>query len=186
MFLFVIICMVHAYNMVCQNDPMTADDSARSASGWPTDLVAMAGRHDLTPVQRVAAILHSFDVDRRVVESATSLSAAELRLLWLLSDGRARTQREISTELNLEQSTVNRQVNAALRAGHIERLGTGSGPAQLSATEGGLRRYEEDVEAVMGIMGTALSALGDEQEHFLASLAIFVEAYREAVADTRR
>ncbi|MBB2893192.1 MarR family transcriptional regulator [Flexivirga oryzae] len=165
---------------------MTADDSAQPASDWPTDLVAMAERQDLAPVQRVAAILHSFDVDRRVVESATSLSAADLRLLWLLSDGRPRTQREISTELNLEQSTVNRQVNAALRAGHLERLDAGSGAAQLTATTDGTRRYEEDVEALMGVMGAALAALGSEQERFLVMLATFVEAYRDAAGGRRR
>ena len=131
--------------------------------------------------RRVAAIFHSFDVDRRVMEAQTKLSAADLRLLWLLSDGRARTQREISDELNLEQSTVNRQVNAALRAGHLERQATESGAATLVATDAGRRRFEADVEALMQLQATALEALGDDAEQFLISLATFVEAYRDAI-----
>lgn len=163
---------------------MSTDDS-RGPADWPKDLTALARRTELAPAHRAAAILHSFDVDRRVAESTTSLSAAELRLLWLLSDGRPRTQREITTELSLDQSTVNRQVNAALRTGHVERVTADSGPARLSVTAEGLQRYEADVEALMGIMGSALSVLGPEQERFLVSLATFVEAYREAMADQK-
>jgi Predicted transcriptional regulator len=151
-----------------------------SQDGLPADLTSFARNADVLPQRRAAAIFHAFDVDRRVVEAATSLTSAELRLLWLLSDGRARTQRDISTELSLEQSTVNRQVNAALRAGHLERQAAGSGAAMLVATAGGRQRYEADVEALMQLMGTALEALGDGSEQFLVSLATFVEAYRDA------
>lgn len=147
-----------------------------------TDLNSIARNTELPPERRVAAILHSFDVDRRVVEANTRLTTADLRLLWLLSDGRARTQREISNELNLEQSTVNRQVNASLRAGLLERGAAESGPAVLAATADGLRRYEADVETFMNLMGTALESLGDDSEQFLVLLAGFVEAYRDAMA----
>ena len=177
---------MHMPTSVKMSHMSTEDPTRRPAGDWPTDLVAMAQRADLQPVQRVAAILHSFDVDRRVVESATTLSAADLRLLWLLSDGRERTQRQISSELNLEQSTVNRQVNSALRAGHLERRSAESGAATLTATADGLHRYETDVAALMDIMGAAMAALGEEQEPFLVSLATFVEAYREAMPDARR
>lgn len=173
--------MVHAYGPTCQNARMTSDDLP-SRGVWSADLTELARDDRLTPGQRIAAILHSFDVDRRVVEARTSLTAADLRLLWLLSDGRARTQRDISSELNLEQSTVNRQVNAALRAGLIERRPADSGPAVLIATAGGTRRYEADVEAMMHLFGSALQALGPDRERFLVSLATFVEAYRSAVA----
>ncbi|GGB25505.1 hypothetical protein GCM10011492_14480 [Flexivirga endophytica] len=160
-------------------------DSVASERGVTTELRSLARDHTLAPERRAAAILHSFDVDRRVMEAQTSLAAADLRLLWLLSDGRPRTQRDISTELSLEQSTVNRQVNAALRAGHLRRDAAESGAAVLSATSQGRRRYESDVEALMGLMGTALQALGDEAEQFLVSLATFVEAYRAAMPHAR-
>lgn len=171
--------MVHAYDSICQNADMTTDDVPHSRT-QEAELTVLARNARLTPAQRAAAILHSFDVDRRVVEARTSLTTADLRLLWLLSDGRARTQRDISTELNLEQSTVNRQVNAALRAGHLERQAADSGPALLVATGEGRRRYDADVEALIRLLGTALQSLGDEREHFLVSLATFVEAYRAA------
>lgn len=163
---------------------MTTDD-APAAGDVAGDLAALARDEQLPPERRAAAMFHAFDVDRRVVEAATSLTAAELRLLWLLSDGRPRTQRDIATELNLEQSTVNRQVNAALRAGHLDRDGAEAGPAMLSATASGRQRYEGDVEALLDIMGTALSALGPDQQQFLESLATFVVAYREALATAR-
>jgi DNA-binding MarR family transcriptional regulator len=163
---------------------MTTDDAA-AVGDVAGDLFALARDEHLPPERRAAAMFHAFDVDRRVVEAATSLTAADLRLLWLLSDGRARTQRDIATELNLEQSTVNRQVNAALRAGHLERVGAESGPAMLSATTEGRRRYEADVEALLDVMGTALGALGPDRQKFLESLATFVVAYREALAEAR-
>lgn len=144
------------------------------------NLQALARDTMVSAERRVAAIFHSFDVDRRVMEAQTKLSAADLRLLWLLSDGRARTQRDISDELSLEQSTVNRQVNAALRAGHLERQVSASGPARLVATGAGRRRFEADVEALMQLQAAALEALGDDAEQFLISLATFVEAYRDA------
>lgn len=159
---------------------MTTDDLP-GQGGLPTDLVALARDTDLPGPRRAAAIVHSFDVARRVVESATSLSAAELRLLWLLSDGRARTQRAITEELNLDQSTVNRQVNAAIRAGHLKRVADERGPALLTATKAGLDRYEADVEAVLDVMESALQSLGKGQQRFLESLAMFVEAYRAEV-----
>ena len=166
---------------------MTTDPTRRTTRrDRSTDPIAMAQRTDLRPVHRAAAILHTFDVDRRVVEGGTRLSAADLRLLWLLSDGLGRTQREISSELSLEQSTVNRQVNAALRAGHIVREAGESGAAVLSATAEGLQRYAEDVEALMSVMDAALTQLGGEQEHFLVLLATFVAAYREAANEQHR
>lgn len=158
---------------------MTTDDAPNPRT-QPADLAAVARNGRLSPAQRVAAILHSFDVDRRVVEARTSLTTADLRLLWLLSDGRPRTQRDISTELNLEQSTVNRQVNAALRAGHVERDAAESGPAVLVATREGRRRYDADVEALMQLLDAALQGLGDDRDRFLVLLATFVEAYRDA------
>ncbi|MGB3603346.1 MarR family winged helix-turn-helix transcriptional regulator [Gordonia sp. (in: high G+C Gram-positive bacteria)] len=57
------------------------------------------------------------------------LDASAFQILWLLSDGRARTMRELSEGLELEQSTVNRQVNAAMRHGYLERFQV---PGQVS------------------------------------------------------
>ncbi|WP_245672914.1 MarR family transcriptional regulator, partial [Aldersonia kunmingensis] len=50
------------------------------------------------------------------------LEASAFAILWTLSDGNPRTLREIGEELDLEQSTVNRQVNAAIRNGYLERF----------------------------------------------------------------
>ena len=74
-----------------------------------------------SPELRLAAALHHLDLSRRVVEQRADIGVADMRLLWLLSDDRARTLREIADDLTLEQSTVNRQVNAALAAGLLRR-----------------------------------------------------------------
>lgn len=78
-------------------------------------------RRELDPPTRLASLFHHLDRHRRALESTSTLGTAELRLLWLLSDGRPRTLREVPHELHLEQSTVNRQANAAVRAGHLQR-----------------------------------------------------------------
>ncbi|WP_446665984.1 MarR family winged helix-turn-helix transcriptional regulator [Flexivirga sp. B27] len=161
------------------------DREVASTRDIATDLRTLARDTTVPPQRRLAAIFHSFDVNRRVVEAKTALTAADMRLLWLLSDDRPRTQREISTELNLEQSTVNRQVNAALREGLIEREAGQHGSAVLSASADGRRCYEADIETLMGVLGSALQALGDGGEEFIVSLATFAEAYRAAMPDVR-
>lgn len=59
---------------------------------------------------------------RHDVDPQAILDSSAFQILWLLSDGRARTLRELSVDLDLEQSTVNRQVNAAMKRGYVERF----------------------------------------------------------------
>ncbi|ALG85001.1 MarR family winged helix-turn-helix transcriptional regulator [Gordonia phthalatica] len=59
---------------------------------------------------------------RYEVDPQAILDSSAFQILWLLSDGRARTLRELSVDLDLEQSTVNRQVNAAMKRGFVERF----------------------------------------------------------------
>src|SRR5699024_11626485 len=68
----------------------------------------------------LAALLQRLDTLRRVVARRSRLNTADLRLLWLLSDGRARTFRVISADLNLVHSSVNRQVNGAARGDMVQ------------------------------------------------------------------
>ena len=62
------------------------------------------------------------------------LEASAFNILWRLWEG-PRTLRELSVELELEQSTVNRQVNAAIKHGYIERFAV-EGSASSSVKRG--------------------------------------------------
>lgn len=135
-----------------------------------------------TPGRETAAKLFLLDRRRYVVEHRATLGSADLRLLWLLSDGTARTLREISDELDLEQSTVNRQVNKAIQAGHVHRFTeSGSPAARVAPTPEGRARLERDVALVIGLYDEALETLGERSGDFLRLLGDFVEAYEEAV-----
>ncbi|MFC3244626.1 MarR family winged helix-turn-helix transcriptional regulator [Gordonia humi] len=82
---------------------------------------------------------------RNQVDSGAILEASAFAILWLFEDGRPRTLRELTEELCLEQSTVNRQVNAAIKNGYVERYEV---PGQVSRlhrpTDAGLAAYEHD------------------------------------------
>ncbi len=130
--------------------------------------------------REAASLLARLETFRRFAEQHGELRSADGRLLWLLSDGHPRTLREIADNLNLEQSTVNRQVNAAVKAGLLSRS-PGSGRAGLfEATAEGKERFEVALGQHLELYDAALDALTDRPA-FLAELARFVEAYGDAV-----
>lgn len=133
--------------------------------------------------RRLAALLSRMDRYRRFQEATMRLGTAALRLLWLFADGRARTLKEIAAELSLEQSTVNRQVNAALDSGLLERMRRSGGNAyEFDRTTEGRRVFEEDTGRSLGAYATALEAMGDDDAERLLQLAErFVEHYRREV-----
>lgn len=133
--------------------------------------------------RQLAAELLMLDRQRHAAAQRATLGAAELRLLWLFSDGRARTLREIADTLHLEQSTVNRQVNGAIHAGHLHRFTERGRTARLVAlTPEGQQRFGTDTELILRLYDEALDALGEEDApQFLALLDRFVEAYAETV-----
>lgn len=110
------------------------------------------------------------------------LGIADLRILWLFSDHRARTLKEIAEELHLEQSTVNRQINAALSAGLVQReRRVGSHAYEFSRSAEGERAFESDVAKSLNAFRAGLDAVGDDAEAFLVGFTRFVDAYAEAV-----
>ena len=151
---------------------MSADDP----TGW--------GGGNAPLERRLASTLTRLDKERRTLEGFQRLGTADLRLLWLLADGRARTLREIAAELGLEQSTVNRQVNAAVGAGLLERTRRPGGAAyDINRTADGERTYDEVTRFSMGVYATALDAMGDDAaEDLVALLQDFLGHFRSAVA----
>ncbi|MFE0749039.1 MarR family winged helix-turn-helix transcriptional regulator [Gordonia sp. NPDC058843] len=76
-----------------------------------------------SPVHRdLAQELLRMSRRRSLVHPGVGLERSAFAILWILSDGRPRTLRELTADLQLEQSTVNRQVNAAIKHGYVERF----------------------------------------------------------------
>lgn len=132
------------------------------------------------PRRDVARLLSLLDRHRRLHRQQRALGDADLRILWLFADGRARTLREIADALHLEQSTVNRQVNAAVTEGLLERSREHGGQAYLfQRTAKGYRLFEADVAASLDGYDEALTALGAaDAAAFVDLLDRFTESYR--------
>ncbi|EON32672.1 MULTISPECIES: MarR family winged helix-turn-helix transcriptional regulator [Gordonia] len=82
---------------------------------------------------------------RSLVHPAAGLERSAFAILWVLSDGRPRTLRELTAELGLEQSTVNRQVNAAIKHGYVERFEVENSLSKLiRPTEEGSKAFRRD------------------------------------------
>ncbi len=139
------------------------------------------------PARRLAGMFAEFDRHSRALAQRATLGTADMRMLWLLADGEARTLRQIAHDLNLEQSTVNRQVNAAVAAGIIEReRERGSGPYLFTATTQGRQEFERNLNASQAAYRHALDSLGDEAPRFLELTRRFVDAYHQAVEGDER
>ena len=137
----------------------------------------------LTRDKHAAALLVELDRHRRVWEHQSRLGTADLRLLWLLTSRGPSTLRGIADALGLEQSTVNRQVHAALDAGLVQRRREPGQTASLvETTDEGITAFEHDLANTLGAYEKALSQLpAGYGERFLDLLEMFVTAYGRAV-----
>lgn len=102
---------------------------------------------------------------RRTTSYAGSvLENSAFRILWLLEESGPRTLRELSEELQLEQSTINRQVNAALRHGYVERFAAAGRSGRLvRPTPEGRRAYLHDAHRRAALYARALDELGPDR-----------------------
>lgn len=132
--------------------------------------------------RRLAGLIARFDSARRMLDQQTTLGTADMRLMWLFTDRRSRTLRQIAEQLGLEQSTVNRQVNAAVKAGLLVRTrDAGAGSYHFAASPAGVREFDRNLATILATYRRALDALGEGRETFLALMADYVHAYRDAV-----
>ena len=135
------------------------------------------------PAWRLASALSRLDRAQRAAESGAALGVADSRLMWLFSDHEPRTLKQVSDDLGLEQSTVNRQVNAALASGLLRRFREAGRPAQLvEATEEGLDTFTQDLDRHLARLDAALATLpAERRDDFPALLGQFVDAYAAAI-----
>ncbi|MGP5007018.1 MarR family winged helix-turn-helix transcriptional regulator [Brachybacterium tyrofermentans] len=136
---------------------------------------------DVRRGRRLASVIERLDRLRRTHLQAMTLGTADLRMLWLFTDREPRTLKQIAQELNLEQSTVNRQVNAAVAQGLLEKSRPPGGSAyEVVSTDAGHQAFEQDVQISLGGYESALMSLGEADAAVLLDLFDrFLHAYEE-------
>jgi DNA-binding MarR family transcriptional regulator len=134
----------------------------------------------------LASLLHHLDRYRRTLDGGSVLGAAGQRLLWLLTDDQPRSLRQIAEALHLEQSTVNRQVNAAVAGGHLARTRPpGGGPYVFTPTDQGRAAFHQETASTLDRYRDVLDQLGPEDTaDLLRLLGRFVDLYGVAVEGT--
>ena len=176
--------------MTSAGDPSSDRPAAADAAGSipaepapavPGEIVPTA---ELDDPRRLAAMFAGFDRLRRVLGRHTTLGTADLRLLWLFTDGEPRTLRQIAEQLGLEQSTVNRQTNHAIKAGLLVRTRDGDvGPYRFTSSPLGQREFEANLNATLDTYRAALDGLGPKRQQFLDLMTEFLDAYDRAITD---
>jgi DNA-binding MarR family transcriptional regulator len=118
---------------------------------------------------------------RTTTYAGSLLDTSAFRILWLLSE-EPRTLRVLADELQLEQSTVSRQVSAAIRHGLVERCGKPDTGGWLHRpTEAGHAAYEQDAQLRIDVYSRVLDDLGRARvDSLVAELAEFNDALDRA------
>lgn len=121
---------------------------------------------------------------RTTTYAGSVLDTSAFRILRVLADGEPRTMRQLAQELDLEQSTVNRQVHAAIDAGYLERFDVeGTVSKLLRPTGAGLEAFDHDAQLRATLIQGALDALGPGRgARLVADLKDFNDAWDEAVS----
>jgi len=138
---------------------------------------------DVTLLPELADELMRIGRRRPGFVAGTELDASAYKLLWILSDGRARTLKELADELDLELSTINRQVNSAVRAGLLERFAVPDHPSRpVRPTPEGARLYEQDSSVRAAHLSTILDEMGPAAaQEFIRGLRAYNDAYDRTV-----
>lgn len=143
----------------------------------------------MTPRVRAAtdqSLLHDladellrFSKRRHGSVEGVELESSAFKLLWVLSDDEPRTLRELAEELGLDLSTINRQVNGAVKAGLLERFSVpGSASRPVRPTPEGRRLYEHDSAVHADLLRSILAEMGaDGARDLIRSLGAFNDAY---------
>lgn len=110
---------------------------------------------------------------RRPRTTELILDTSAYQVLLLLEDGNPRTLKEIARELELEQSTVNRQVNKAIdrKLLAVERA-SGPGARRVHSTDAGRVAFAHDRAFRLRSLAAILDDVApDKRENLLSGLA---------------
>src|SRR4051812_5402660 len=115
------------------------------------------------------------------------LEDSAFRILLVLVEEGPRSLQELADELQLERSTVSRQVNAAIGRALIERYAVaGRSSRLLRPTEQGRTAYGHDGRLRAAMLSDAIVELGTERaERLVSELAAFNDALDRAHARGR-
>lgn len=105
-----------------------------------------------------------------------ALDRSAYLVLLLVDYAGPRTLKEIATELELEQSTVNRQVNKAIEHGLLEADGALSGPKRIRATTAGIAAFERDRAVKLSGLGAIMEDIAESDREALISGLIALNA----------
>jgi DNA-binding MarR family transcriptional regulator len=112
------------------------------------------------------------------------LDDSAFRLLLVLVEEGPRSLRDLSEELQLEQSTISRQVGSAVGHGLVERYG--DAPRLVRATNAGREAYLHDGRLRGEVWSRAIAELGEERgADLVAALHELNEALDRAHAAVR-
>ncbi|WP_395655963.1 MarR family winged helix-turn-helix transcriptional regulator [Nocardioides sp.] len=112
------------------------------------------------------------------------LEDSAFRILLLLVEEGPKSLRELAEELQIEQSTISRQVAAALGHGLVERYG--GAPRLVRPTDAGREAYLHDGRLRGEVWSRAVAELGTERgEALIAALHDFNDALDRAHAAVR-
>ena len=133
----------------------------------------------------MAGHLDRLDRLRRILTLRSAMTSAHMRIMWLFTDGRTRTLKEIAEGLQIEQSTANRQVNGALEKGLLSRTRPDRRTAyQFKPTPEGRDLYERSLEYALDVYRTALEALGPDRQTFEEGMGAFIDAFADCLGAT--
>lgn len=121
---------------------------------------------------------------RETSTSATGLDLSAFRILWVVVEHGPHTLRGLADQLQLEQSTINRQVHAAEAHGLLERYDDpGCAGMLVRATEAGDAAYRAESQARAEGLRAIVDTLGEGP---VARLAAGLAGFNDAIDDASR
>lgn len=123
---------------------------------------------------------------RKVLTPAgAELDQSVFRILWAVAEHGPLSMRELEHELQLEQSTVSRQVKGAVSRGLVElELAPGRRERLVRLTESGTAAYQRDGALRLEIFRETLAELGrDRVRSLVRDLAELNDAIEKAYSD---
>ncbi len=164
---------------------MTAPDPSGAPAPRPDPVDDLSGEldDDLADVTALGGELLRLQRRRSSVYAGVKLDNSAFRLLWVLSDGTPRTLRQLAESVDLEQSTVNRQVNAALGGGYLERFAVAGSTSKLvRPSRAGSEAFEHDGRIRGALISRALAELGGARSaRLIEDLRAFNDAWDAAL-----
>lgn len=108
-----------------------------------------------------------------------------MRLLWLLIESGPQTLSQITADLGLERSTVNRQVNAAVAAGLLAKQRIPRSSAyQITPTAQGCAAFGRGAQSALTAIGETLKEMGPtDSAQLLDLMERFADAYGRRSAE---